>query len=337
MAVTDFDELDLAIVDAVRTAPRASWRELGSALGVNPSTVSRRWSRMESSGAAWVTAHPSGGAMPVCALVEIDCEPGRSMDVARDLALDREAASIKVTSGPRDLVVLAQAVSLQALSGYLLGLVPRISGIARVRSHILTRSALEVSRWRDGSLDPEQRRRLGSPPVAGAAKADVLDRTDRLILAALHANGRMSLEGIAEFAGVGALAVRRRLTRMRNGGLVTLRCDVSHELSGRSVWAMYFGSLDVQDLRSAEQRIRVLPGVRAASFTAGPFNVVVDAWLRSTADVHELEWRMSQELPALRVLDRSVVLRMTKLLGRVLDAGGRAVGIVPLLPDDPQA
>lgn len=335
MAAIDFDELDLAIVDAVRTAPRASWSDLGSALGVNPSTVSRRWSRMESSGAAWVTAHPSGGAMPVCALVEIDCEPGRSMDVARDLALDREAASIKVTSGPRDLVVRAQALSLQALSGYLLGLVPRIDGIARVRSHIFTRSTLDVSRWRDGSLDAEQQRRLGSPP-AGIAEAGVLDTTNRLILAALHADGRMSLEGIAEFAGVGALAVRRRLTHMRNGGLVTLRCDVSHELSGRSVWAMYFGSLNVQDLRSAEQRIRVLPGVRAASFTAGPFNVVVDAWLHSTAEVHDLEWRMSRELPELSVLDRSVVLRTTKLLGRVLDADGRAIGVVPLLPDDSQ-
>ncbi|MCP9951097.1 Lrp/AsnC family transcriptional regulator [Actinomadura madurae] len=336
MAATGFDELDLAIVDAVRTAPRASWRDLGAALGVNPSTVSRRWSRMESSGAAWVTAHPSGGAMPVCALVELDCEPGRAVAVARDLVPDREAASIKVTSGPRDVVVLVQTASLQALSDYLLGLVPRVPGIARVRSHLLTRSTLEVSRWRDGTLDPEQRRRLDPPPAAGAARAGVLDGTDRRILAALHADGRMPLERIAEHAGVGALAVRRRLARMRNGGLVTLRCDVSHELSGRSVWAMYFGSLDVQDLRSAERRVRTLPGVRAASFVAGPFNVVVDAWLRSVAEVHDLEWRMSRELPELRVQDRSVVLQMTKLIGHVLDADGRAVGIVPLLPDDPQ-
>ncbi|MCQ0016542.1 Lrp/AsnC family transcriptional regulator [Actinomadura madurae] len=171
MAATGFDELDLAIVDAVRTAPRASWRDLGAALGVNPSTVSRRWSRMESSGAAWVTAHPSGGAMPVCALVELDCEPGRAVAVARDLVPDREAASIKVTSGPRDVVVLVQTASLQALSDYLLGLVPRVPGIARVRSHLLTRSTLEVSRWRDGTLDPEQRRRLDPPPAAGAARA----------------------------------------------------------------------------------------------------------------------------------------------------------------------
>jgi DNA-binding Lrp family transcriptional regulator len=332
----DIDELDIAIVDAVRIAPRGSWRDLGLALGIDPSTVSRRWTRMEASGLAWVTAHPSGAATPVCALVEIDCEPGRSIDVARGLAGDREAATIKVTSGARDVMVLVQTLSLEALSSYLLGLVPRVAGIARVRSHILTRSTLEASRWRDGALNSEQQRRLGARMAVGSVTAEVLDEVDHRIVGALHENGRMSFERLAERSGVGALAVRRRLTRLQNGGLVTLRCDVSHELSGRSVWAMYFGSLDVQDLRSAEERLRTLHGVRAASFAAGPFNVVVDAWLHSTAEVHDFEWRMGQELPELRILDRTVVLQMTKLLGRVLDADGRVVGIVPLLSDDVQ-
>jgi hypothetical protein len=69
-------------------------------------------------------------------------------------------------------------------------------------------------------------------------------------------------------------------------------------------------------------------------FVAGPFNVIVDASLRSTAEVHDLEWRMGQELPALRVQDRSVVLNMTKLLGRILDREGRSVRSVPLVSDE---
>jgi hypothetical protein len=96
---------------------------------------------------------------------------------------------------------------------------------------------------------------------------------------------------------------------------------------------MYFGSLGVQDLHSAEENLRALPGVRSASFAAGPFNVVVDAWLHSTAEVHDFEWRMGQELPELRILDRTVILQTIKLLGRLLDARGRVVGIVPLIAD----
>jgi hypothetical protein len=40
---------------------------------------------------------------------------------------------------------------------------------------------------------------------------------------------------------------------------------------------------------------------------------------------------MSRALPALRVHDRSVVLRTVKLLGRVLDTEGRSIRSIPLL------
>jgi hypothetical protein len=62
---------------------------------------------------------------------------------------------------------------------------------------------------------------------------------------------------------------------------------------------------------------------------AGPFSVVVDARLRTAADVHDFEQRLSQAVPALQIQDRSVVLRTTKLLGRVLDREGRSVRSVP--------
>ncbi|MEV0388128.1 AsnC family transcriptional regulator [Nonomuraea sp. NPDC050643] len=333
MLTASFDELDVAIVDAVRSAPRASWRSLAKVLGVDPATVSRRWARMESEGAAWVAAHPSGSATPACALVEVDCAPGRLTEVARVLAEDTQAATVKVTSGARDVLVLAQAPDLDSLSDYLLNLVGRVPGIAKIRSHVVTRSTLEASRWREGALNPEQRRLLGSHAGLRADDAGVLEDVDTRILRALHTDGRMSFERLAEHVGVGPVPVRRRLSRMQKAGLITFRCDISRHLSGRSVSAVYFGSLDVQDLRAAEERIRSLPGVRASTFVAGPFNVIVDASLRSTAEVHDLEWRMGQEVPALRIQDRSLVLSMTKLLGRILDAEGRSVRSVPLISE----
>jgi len=63
----------------------------------------------------------------------------------------------------------------------------------------------------------------------------------------------------------------------------------------------------------------------------------VDAWLRSTAEAHDLERRMGHALPGLRIEDRSLVLRTTKLLGRVLDPEGRSVRSVPLLAERPPA
>jgi DNA-binding Lrp family transcriptional regulator len=330
----DFDELDLAIVDAVRSAPRAAWRDLATVMGIDPATVGRRWARMRSAGVAWVTAYPAGGATPACGLVEISCVPGTSASVAEVLADDVEAATVKLTSGARDLQVLAQAPDLDALSGYLLERIGHVPGVTNVRSHIVTRSAIEASRWREGALDPDQQRRLTAYAADRAPHAGGLEAADQRIVRALTIDGRMSFERLSEHAGLSAVTVRRRLTRLESSGLITFRCDVSRHLSGRGVAAVYYGSIDVNELDSAEARLRELPGVRSCSVVAGPYNVIIDAWLRSAAEVHDLERQMSRALPALRVQDRSVVLRVVKLLGRILDAEGRSVRSVPLLGGD---
>jgi len=265
--------------------------------------------------------------------VEIDCTPGRSAEVAGILADDVEAATVKLTSGGRDILVLAQAPDLDSLSAYLLDRVGHIPGITTVRSHLATRAPLEASRWREGALDLDQRRRLHAHAKNRSDQGAVLQATDHRIVRALNVDGRMSFERLADHAGLGPVAVRRRLTRLEEAGLVTFRCDTSRQLSGHTLAAVYFGSMDVRDLEEAEGRIRALPGVRACSLVAGPYNVIIDARLRTTAEAHDLERQMSQVLPALRVQDRSIVLRTVKLLGRVLDARGRSVRSVPLLPE----
>jgi DNA-binding Lrp family transcriptional regulator len=337
MRTSHYDELDVAITDAVRSAPRARWRELAPVLGVDPATVSRRWSRMQSGGDAWVTAHPSGSATPSCALVEITCAPGRSREVAAVLAEDVEAATIKLTSGARDVLVLAQAPDLDALSGYLLDRLAHTPGLTDVRSHVMMRSAIEASRWREGALDPEQRRRLDTGDRTRPDRGAVLEAADQRLVRALTIDGRMPFEQLAEHVGLGPVAVRRRLARLAAEGLVTFRCDTSRHLSGRAVAAVYFGTLAVHDLEEAESRIRALPGVRACNVVAGHCNIVVEALLRSTAEIHDLERRMGQALPALQIQDRAVVLCTTKLLGRVLDPEGRSVRSVPLLADEEPA
>ncbi|MGW2283472.1 Lrp/AsnC family transcriptional regulator [Streptomyces phaeochromogenes] len=337
MRDSPFDELDIAIVDAVRSAPRVSWRNLAPVLGVDPATISRRWSRMHSEGVAWVTAHPAGSATPDCALVEITCVPGRSGTVADVLAADIEAATVKLTSGARNVVVLAQAPDFDALSRYLLDRVEHVPGVTSIHSHIVTRSALEASRWREGALNEEQRRQLRTDAGTRPDHAAALQAPDHRIIRALNIDGRMSFERIATQVDLSPVAVRRRLTRLEEAGLIIFRCDTSRLISGHAVAAVYFGSLDAHELEEAEGRIRTLPGVRACSIVAGPHNVIIDAWLRSTAETHDLERRMRQVLPALRIRDRSLVLRTVKLLGRVLDSEGRSVRSVPLLAEDSAA
>ncbi|WP_254716479.1 AsnC family protein [Actinomadura sp. WMMB 499] len=71
------DELDHQLVTALQTAPRADWRRIGAALGVDGSTAARRWARLSGAGLAWLACYPVAveWVNPVVAFIEIDCSP----------------------------------------------------------------------------------------------------------------------------------------------------------------------------------------------------------------------------------------------------------------------
>lgn len=114
-----------------------------------------------------------------------------------------------------------------------------------------------------------------------------------------------------------------------------LRCDLARPLSGWPLSAVYFASVPGQYLEETSRVLSQVPEVRSCAITAGPHNLVVDVWLRTLHDVHTFEAHLSRKLPRLTVADRSVVLRTVKHMGRLLDRGGRSVGVVPLRhPED---
>ncbi|GAA1210212.1 Lrp/AsnC ligand binding domain-containing protein [Prauserella alba] len=83
-------------------------------------------------------------------------------------------------------------------------------------------------------------------------------------------------------------------------------------------------------LDEAGRTLAAVPEVRAILTAAGPVNLTVAAWLHSVADGQRLETQLRRLLPHVDVVDRSVVLRPYKLVGRLLDARGFATGVVPL-------
>jgi len=58
--------------------------------------------------------------------------------------------------------------------------------------------------------------------------------------------------------------------------------------------------------------------------------MVLSAWLHTVEEVHRLELTIARQLPQLRIVDRLIVLRTVKRIGRLVDSQGRAVGVVPI-------
>ncbi|MFJ1747098.1 Lrp/AsnC family transcriptional regulator [Streptomyces sp. NPDC088116] len=346
------DELDRGVVHALQIHPRAPWTLVGEVLGVNPVTAARRWQRLEEAGLAWVTAYPqlSDPRIVVSGIVEVDTEPGIGEDVAEALAADPSVANVKLTAGGRDLVAAVQAGGLEELARLTTLLFRGTPGVRATRTHVATGVPTEGSRWRLRSLDAAQCARLEEARPHEAAPADATvaeqarnspggaiggDALDTRLLELLCTDGRMSVPDLAAATGGGLTTVRRRLGSLL-ASRVRLRCDLARPLSGWPLSAVYFASVPAQHLQETVGVLSGVQEVRSCSITAGPHNLVIDVWLRTLADVHAFETHLSRRLPRLAIDDRSVVLRTVKHMGRLLDRGGRCVGVVPLrLPQGP--
>ena len=325
--------LDAQLVHALQIAPRASWQTVAPVLGIDPVTAARRWSRLERSGLAWVTAYP--GVRPLSrmcvAFVEIDCVAGSVESVSDTLVQLPQVATVEHMAGGRDLVITVFVPGLADLSDLLLRRIARLPGVNATRAAIATRVYGEGSRWRLRALDARRREALRTAEAPGTAAAP-LDAQDRALLTEMSRDGRASAVDLGRAVGLSAPTVRRRLGRLIADRDYTLRCEVARELTEWPVSATLWASVPATHLADTARVLLGLPEVRLCAAVTGRQNLLFTLWLQSIQDVQRLEVQLGERLPHLRLHDRAIVLKQSKLMGRTLDDRGRAVDVVPVDP-----
>ncbi len=333
--LTDLEETDLAIANALQIAPRASWTALGEVLGLSPATVARRWSRLSDGGQAWVTASGSPDLWrSLCnAFVDVHCRPADRGRVALALARDPRTKSVMEVASGRDLHVNVVTRGLPALSRFLLDQVSHLPGVVKVDVQISTRTYLSGSAWRLDALSCSQRERLR--PLAEAAPGTPPGRpsaADRALLLALAPDGRLPVTELAERTGGSHTATRRRLSRLRSSGAVAFRCEISQHLTGWPVTSLFWGRVPYADRKRVRDRLARMPEIRLLVATSGRTNLLVSTWLHSTDSALDLEKRIAAEFPEFEIVDHTVVLRTVKRQGWILDELGRRLECAPIDP-----
>ncbi|WP_051967248.1 Lrp/AsnC family transcriptional regulator [Kitasatospora mediocidica] len=326
-------EEDLALIHALQLRPRASWAVLGSALGVDPVTVARRWSRMRQRGEAWVLGSPGPLLFEhICvAFVEIDCAVGSADDVIRELSGHAHALTLERPAGSHDVLATVATRDLLAMSRYTLDQLPAIAGVTAVRTRIATHMFTEGGSWRIAALDPGQRAQLAAPPEEPRTRRGSPDVSafDRAILVRLAVDGRASYQAVATALDTSAATVKRRIDRLVRLGLITFRCDFSRPLGGWPVAVTFWARVPPADLPEVGHALVQYPQTRNCAAVSGPYNLIVEASLHSLADVLRFETHLSTMHPSLDIVDRAVMLRQDKLLGHLLDPYGRSLSVVP--------
>ncbi|SFY43339.1 Lrp/AsnC family transcriptional regulator [Streptomyces atratus] len=326
------DETDLALVNAVQAAPRASWTLVGQALGISAVTAARRWERLRSRGLAWVTTYggPFVQQVNCAAFVEVDCVPSQVPAVTERLVRDPRITGIEHVSGGTDLFLTVMVADLTALSRLAIDVIGAQEGVTATRSMIATHLFTEGSRWDLRSLDPGQRGLLRPADDTAPTGAATLAPEDRPLLLALGKDGRLGYGELAELTGMSESTVRRRVTRLLREGSLVPRCEIAHGVSGFPVFVHYLANVPSADLARVGASIAAASEVRLCAAIAARHSLLITAWVRSVPDTRRLEAHLTERFPELTVEDRRLTLANPKRMGHLLDAEGRNTGFVPM-------
>jgi DNA-binding Lrp family transcriptional regulator len=166
-----FDEADLQIVDAMREDGRLTFQSVADGLGMNESSVRRRFERLRQSGCIDILSLVPAPALGMGAetLLTVTVEPGQMDEVARELAsypsvrylaatLDQNSLFCEViTPSPKDLYsfITKKLSTLEGVRGW----------TAAMELLFLKRGFVETPWWRS---------QVGLPPRRPAALAPTL-------------------------------------------------------------------------------------------------------------------------------------------------------------------
>ncbi|MEU8825225.1 Lrp/AsnC family transcriptional regulator [Streptomyces sp. NPDC048636] len=329
-----FSELDLALVDALQTGPRAPWSRIGRVLGVDPTTASRRWERMRDAGLAWITTHSSTKTITL-AHVEVRCRSRYLASVSAAVARLPWVISVDETAGDFDFYLGVAATDLATLGRSVRETIGGLRGVRALRVSVGITHYSEGSQWRTRAMAPGARAALLSPPSSSrfafsSQPYDLLASGDRALVSALSGDGRSGYTELAAMTGMSEHTARRRLQRMVREGDIVFRCDLAHRLAGLSTAMIYRASVPHSLLDKTGTALARMEPMRLCISQSGPHNLLMKVWMRGLDAVDQFETLLSDRFPALEVKDRTVVFHSAKRMDRLLDVDGRAIGRVPI-------
>lgn len=320
---------DLELVHALQIAPRASWTQLGSALGRHPTTLAARWDRLRGDGHAWVTGHLGTSALQGCmAFIGVECQPGRRTEVLERLCAVPEISTVEEAARAWDVRLTVLARDWQQLSRDVLPLVRAEPTILRTHVTVATQLKAMGNNWRLDILSPEQHRRVAAVHPEVVRPPGATPPHFEEMMAVLGRDGRASAAEIAEATGTHPTTTARHLRQGIESGLIALRCELAQEYSGYPVACQWYVRVPAAQLQAAVSYLRSHRTLRLCASTTGDANLTFFLWLRTPGDIPDVEAGLQAAAPGAQVLESEVGVRTHKRMGWLLNEDSTATGEV---------
>ncbi len=315
-------DLDERIIHALQINPRARWSDLQPVLGADAVTLSRRWDSLVEQGIAWTTGFFVDGA---AALIDITCVPQMLGEVTRALAQMPELVTLDHTSGERDILATATAPTPEHIWDLVTNQIGALPGVKQSKTHLVTEPFREASTWRLSALKPLEVAAIPRPtPPRARAPRSIHPDVEYALRQSLREDVRRPARQIARDYGLSEQRVSDGIARMIERRELRMRTDVARSVTGWPIYAWYFMQVPAKLMSKSGDVMDRIPQIRTALAVASQFNLVVAVWLRELNQVPQFESIVEETLLGSRIVDRSVVFRMSKHQGHLIDPQGRA-------------
>ncbi|MBE1495972.1 DNA-binding Lrp family transcriptional regulator [Amycolatopsis lexingtonensis] len=313
---SDYDELDRRLAHALQVNGRAPFSVIAEVLGVSDRTIARRYARLRSAGAVRVL----GGVDPtalgaVLWFLRVRCAPAASVPVAEALAQRPDTSWVSITSGGTEITCTVRTESEADSEALLLAKLPRTPRVEGVTAHSVLHAFYggpDSLVAKLGSLDEAAIERLRPLPVPHRPGPVRLDDGDRKLLAALATDGRAELEQLATVTGWSPTTVRRRMTELRERGVLYLDIDVDVRLFGVGPRTLLWLSVAPAYLEEAGEALAGHPEIAFAAATTGPTNLYGSVVCADQRALYRYLTTRVAELPAITHVETAPVIKTVK-------------------------
>ncbi|GHF35727.1 AsnC family transcriptional regulator [Kitasatospora xanthocidica] len=328
------DDLDRALVHALRVDGRAPFNQIAAVLDVSPQTVARRYRRLRAEAGLRVVGladpHRAGRSQW---LLRLTAGPHTAQNLAQALVRRADTAWVKLASGGTEITAIVDTGPGPEGHSLLLRDIPRTAAVTDVAAHCLLHtyrggpsawpastealSEDQQARLRPATADPTP---SGLPPSglpsSGLASGG-LDESDHTLLGALHRDGRTPLGDLAAATGRTPATVARRLTELRSDGTVFLDVELDPRLLGADMQALLWLSVAPAHLDRVGHALATHRELAFVAATTGPSNLAALALCTDPADLHRYLTQRLGAVPEITALESAPVLRTLKSAGPV--------------------
>lgn len=314
------DDLDRALIHALRVNARATFSSIGEVLGTSPQTIARRYGRLRSQrfirvvGLADVTATGQ-----VQWIVRITASASTAQELAHALVRRTNTSWVRLASGGTEIVATVHASADHRDHSLLLRDIPRTAGVTSMSAHCVLHTYLGGrSAWRGSTdaLSDDQLRHLAPSDDADAISPRTgphrLTPADNDLLAALQRDGRCNVAGLAAATGWSPATVGRRLAELQRSGALYFDVEINPALFGATTQALIWAAVRPARLEEIAATLAQHDELAYVAATTGPSNLVAYALCGSPAHLHDYLVRGIGAFDAIHALESAPVMQTLK-------------------------